>query len=229
MPIHRQWSAPPVYNAPPGKNIKCLEFDTQESTLAWRKEFSAALFNHDRRRRLAQMPPQEQHEQARRNETVSLDIPFEALATMPSVSDPLGIATHLDLALRSRISTASGNGSPRLTTDDQVDVSLRLLVDRTNDHFISQLVAAAAARRPVTAMAAAPVVHLQDVLIDFLRRDGASGSVFAHANNRGASGPARSLQDEDDERMSNIFGLGDSTGLWSAALHLVASFAAAAR
>lgn len=204
----------PVYDAPPGKNIKCLEFDTQESTLAWRKEFEAALFNHDRKVRLARAPTQEQDELAQGDTTVSLDIPLEALASPPSVYNPLGIATHLDLALHSHIST----GLARHQTAGPIDAFLHLMMDRTNEDFVSLLETATRERRTAAAGVDAPTVYLQDVLLDLLRRDGASGPVFEDGTGMAAFGVARSEQDESAERMRHIFGLGDSNGLWSAFL-----------
>lgn len=162
--------------------------------------------------RLAKMPEKEQQKLSSQDTTVSLDLPLEAFTSPPSVTNPLGIATQLDLALHSHILTCSA----RDRSLSPVDVSLRLLVDRTNESFVSLLEKAIRERKWAAAGEDAPTVHFQDVVVDFLRRDGAFGSDFEIDTGSGASDDMRPDQDEDAERMRSIFGLGDSTGLWSA-------------
>lgn len=101
-------------------DVRRLEFDTTESALAWRREFEAALFHQDRRRRLKARRSTGKEatdaEQESEWERVRISIPLERIET-EQTSDYMSFATLVDLQVNNEPTPAFTLAASDASTD----------------------------------------------------------------------------------------------------------------
>lgn len=219
-----------------------MEFDTHESCLAWRREFEAALFHYDRQRRLLARKDPEWHRRllARKDhpstaaagqygdvdgewERVRVSLPLVRI-DKEQVSDYMGFAALLDLevnyespsAFAARANAARGDkgqASPdNLPPANRLHVQFALLSSQRS--FVEAFQRAHAAALKHCKLAGAngaecmpPLFDLEDAFRDYLRR-GEDGEIVEKEG-------AGAGEDVTEQALRNVFGLGNTEGLWS--------------